>query len=147
MAEWTTAMVEDRLTDAASVMKRLPPVRVQGYFSAWPEIVQSFADKVGQQPKPMRLQPSPRAITQAEEAMLWLRWLETEDARLVWARAEGTAWKPICWQFGISRATADRRYQYGLAVIVWQLSGKRPPTKRSMSYLIERVRGRVNRPA
>ncbi len=72
--------------------------------------------------------------------MLWLRWLEVEDARLVWARAEGTAWKPICWQFGISRATANRRWQYGLAVITWQLNGKRVPRNRSMDFVVRSAR-------
>jgi hypothetical protein len=86
-----------------------------------------------------RPRPSPRQITEAEEAMLWLRWLEVEDARLVWAGAEGTAWKPICWQFGISRATANRRWQYGLAVIVWRLNGKQPPGKRSMEFVVAKA--------
>ncbi len=43
--------------------------------------------------------------------MLWLRWLEPDLGKLVWARASGTGWKPICWQFGISRATAHRRWR------------------------------------
>ena len=140
MGEWTTAQVQDRLELAAGVMRQMPGVMPQGFFNAWPEYFHSFADKVGQEPQMRRPRPSPRQITQAEEAMLWLRWLEADDAKLVWARAEGTAWKPICWQFGISRATADRRYQYGLAVIAWRLNGKRPPAKRSMSYVIGRAR-------
>ena len=85
-------------TEAAFVLKRLPEPRRQGYFSTWPAILHSFADKVGQEPQMRRPRPSPRQITQAEEAMLWLRWLEPEDGRLVWARADGMAWKPICWQ-------------------------------------------------
>ena len=106
MADWTTTQVQDRLELAAGVMRQMPGVRPQGFFNAWPEYFHTFADQVGQEPRMRRPRPSPREITQAEEAMLWLRWLEVEDARLVWARAEGTAWKPICWQFGISRATA-----------------------------------------
>jgi len=86
-----------------------------------------------------RPRSSPRQITQAEEAMLWLRWLEPEDGRLVWARADGMAWKPICWQFGISRATANRRWQYGLAVIVWRLNGKRVPTRRSKAFVVSKA--------
>ena len=68
--------------------------------------------------------------------MLWLRWLEPQEARLVWLRANGTQWKPICWELGISRATANRRWQYGIAVIVWRLNGKRLPGKRSMEFVI-----------
>jgi hypothetical protein len=36
--EWTAARVEARLCEAADVMRRLPPVRVQGYFNTWPAI-------------------------------------------------------------------------------------------------------------
>ena len=78
MAEWTRAQVEDRLESAADVMRALPGAKPQGYFSAWPEYLHTFADKVGQQPAMRRPQTSPRAITEAEEAMLWLRWLEPE---------------------------------------------------------------------
>ncbi len=140
MADWTTTQVQDRLELAAGVMRQMPGVRPQGFFNAWPEYFHSFADQVGQEPRMRRPRPSPRQITEAEEAMLWLRWLEVEDARLVWARAEGTAWKPICWQFGISRATANRRWQYGLAVITWQLNGKRVPRNRSMDFVVRSAR-------
>jgi hypothetical protein len=139
MADWTTTQVQDRLELAAGVMRQMPGVRPQGFFNAWPEYFHTFADQVGQEPRMRRPRPSPREITQAEEAMLWLRWLEVEDARLVWARAEGTAWKPICWQFGISRATANRRWQYGLAIIVWRLNGKRVPGKRSMGFVVAKA--------
>lgn len=139
MDEWTTAQVQDRLELAAGVMRQMPGVMPQGFFNAWPEYFHSFADQVDQEPTMRRPRPSPRTITEAEEAMLWLRWLEAEDARLVWARAEGMAWKPICWRFGISRATANRRWQYGLAVIVWRLNGKRVPAKRSRAFVVSKA--------
>ncbi|MBM3083582.1 helix-turn-helix domain-containing protein, partial [Chelatococcus daeguensis] len=60
-------MVEERLAEAASVLKRLPEPRRQGYFNLWPEILHSFADKVGHEPKPMRVIPSPAAISRMEE--------------------------------------------------------------------------------
>ena len=64
MDSWTVEMVEDRLVEAAAVMRRLPSVRVPGYFNTWPKMVVEFADRVGQQPEPMRLPPpSPAAIT------------------------------------------------------------------------------------
>ncbi len=134
--EWTAGRVEDRLELAADVFAQLPAVKPTGYFNAWPEYFHSFADKVGQEPQMRRPRPSPRQITEAEEAMLWLRWLEKDDARLVWLRANRTQWKPICWELGISRATANRRWQYGIAVIVWRLNGRRVPRKRSMEFVI-----------
>ncbi len=136
MGEWTTAQVQDRLELAAGVMQQMPGVMPQGFFNAWPEYLHSFADKVGQEPQMRRPRPRPRQITEAEEAMLWLRWLEKDDARLVWLRANGTPWKPICWELGISRATANRRWQYGIALIVWRLNGRRVPTRRSIDYIV-----------
>ena len=138
MDNWTIEMVEERLVEAAAVIRRLPSVRVPGYFNTWPKMVIEFADRVGQQPEPMRLPPpSPSAISRMEEALLWLRWLDAEDAKMVWARSDGTSWKAICWRFGISRATANRRWQYGLCLIAWRLNGRRVPAKRSRSFFVE----------
>jgi len=137
MGEWTTAQVQDRLELAAGVMRQMPDVMPQGFFNAWPEYFHSFADKVGQEPRMRKPRPGPRDITQAEEALLWLRWLEVDDARIVWLRANRTPWKPICWKLGISRATANRRWQYGVAVIVWRLNGKQVPQKRSIGFVVD----------
>ena len=128
--DWTRAMVADRLDLAADVMRSLPPVRPQGYVSAWPEYTYSFADHVEQEP---------RMITQADEAMLWLRWVDKDIGQILWARANRKAWKGISCQHGISRATANRRFEYGLAVIVWRLNGKAVPRKRSMAFVIQRT--------
>ena len=140
MAEWTMALVQDRLELAAEVFRALPNVKPQGYFSAWPEYFHSFTDQVGQEPRMRKPLPSPRMISEADAAMLWLRWVEKDIAQILWARANRKAWKGICWDHGISRAAANRRHEYGLAVIVWRLNGKTPPRKRSMQYVIQRAR-------
>jgi hypothetical protein len=132
MDNWTVETIEARLAEAAAVMHRLPAVRVPGYFNTWPSMVVEFADLVGQELEPMRLPPpSPTAITRMEEALGWLHWLKAEDVKLVWARSDRTPWKAICWRFGISRATAHRRWQYALSVIAWRLNGRRVPLRRS----------------
>jgi len=126
MTTWSPEQVEERLTEAADVLKRLPEERVQGYFNVWPEIVHDFADMVGQTPEPMRRPPpSAVAITRMEEALEWVSFLAIDDGKLVWARAERTPWKAICWRFGIARSTANRRWLYGLSVIALRLNGKR----------------------
>jgi Domain of unknown function (DUF6362) len=138
---WTVEQVEMRLDEAASVLRKLPAVRVPGYFNTWPTMVVEFADRVGREPEPMKLPPpSPAAITQLEQTLDWLHWLEAEDAKLVWARSEGRPWKHICFQFGIPRATANRRWQYALHLIAWRLNGRAVPTKRSRGFLLERAR-------
>src|SRR5207302_411815 len=85
MDKWTVEAVETRFEDAAQVVRRLPPVRVPGYFNTWPSMFVEFADLVGQEPQPMRLPPpSTAAITRMEATLSWLRWLEPDDVKLVW---------------------------------------------------------------
>lgn len=139
--QWTPALVAERLVEAAETMKRLPQVRVQGYYNSWPTILREFSDRVGEAPQRLRPPPpSPAAITRMEEALSWLRWLAADDARLVWMRAEGARWRAICQRFGIARATANRRLEYALCVIVWRLNERPLPRKWSRSFLIQRAR-------
>ena len=141
MADWTPACVEARLHEAADVMKRLPEVRVQGYYSLWPKMLAEFSDLVGQEPQRLkRPPPSPDAITRMEETLGWLRWLEAEDAKLAWARAERTPWKMICWRFGIAPATTPRRLPYVLRVITCRFTGRRAPGKRARRFVVERAK-------
>ncbi|OHC75206.1 MAG: hypothetical protein A3G18_09650 [Rhodospirillales bacterium RIFCSPLOWO2_12_FULL_58_28] len=141
MADWTPKRVEERLIEAADVLRHLPEAKVQGYFSIWPEIVYDFGDMIEQEPQPMRRPlPSAAAISRMDETLTWIHFLAPEDGRLVWARAENTPWKAICWRFGVGRATAHRRWQYGISLIVWRLNGRAVPAKRSREFLVERVR-------
>ena len=36
MTDWTRGMVQDRVVEAADLLKLLPPVRLSGRFSTWP---------------------------------------------------------------------------------------------------------------
>jgi hypothetical protein len=54
MTDWTPAMVEERLVEAAAVLRRLPMPRARGYFNVWPRMVVEFSDLAGQTPEPMR---------------------------------------------------------------------------------------------
>ena len=88
----------------------------------------------------MRVLPSPQAISRMEEAITWNRFLERDEAHLMWARAEGVRWKEICHRFGVSRATAHRRWEYALSLIVWRLNGRQAKPKRSRDFVIARAR-------
>ena len=100
-------------------------LRVAGYFGTWPEIQRTAKEIAEGMRRPMRLPPpSTAAISRMEEAITWNRFLERDDAHLMWARAEGAPWKELCYRFGISRPTAHRRWEYALSVIVWRLNGR-----------------------
>jgi hypothetical protein len=123
--KWTASLVEERLVEAADVLKRLPPVKARGYFNTWPQIVPDFGDLVGQEPPRLkRPYPSASAISCMEETLGWTIGLDPVDAKIVWLRAFGTRWKDVCWRVGLSRVTAHRHWIYGLCVIAWRLNNK-----------------------
>lgn len=131
---WTPSLIEERFVEAADVMKRLPGVRVPGYFNTWPKMVCEFADLVGREPRPLRRPPpAPDAISRMEETLEWLRWLEPTESKIVWMRASGERWKAVCWTVGLARPTAHQYWLYALCVIAWKLNGwraARPKAKR-----------------
>ena len=141
MNEWTPAKVEERLVEAADVLKRLPSVRVGGYFNTWPQIVVEFGDLVGQRPEPMRLPPpSAAAISRMEQTLGWIAWLDRVDAKIVWLRASGNRWKAVCWTVGLARAAAHEHWLYALCLIAWRLNGKDRSRQIGRRRLIARSR-------
>lgn len=131
--DWTPRMVEARLEEAADTLRRLPAVKVQGYFSTWPPIIRDFWEAFGRHAAEVRLGPAmPAAIDRMDETLLWLRWLEPDEVRLVWLRAEGVRWKLICARFGIGRTTAWYRWSGALAKIATRLNGSAEASNRSL---------------
>jgi hypothetical protein len=114
--------VEERLRSAARTLRRLPNVKVQGYFSTWPTIIREPLEILQMEPEPMRITPSMADITEMEEVLfVWLKWLEPEERRLVWLRAERVRWKLICGRFGVGRTKAWEMYRRALAAIAAKL--------------------------
>ena len=126
MAEkWTKERVEERLEEAAEIMKRLPAVKPQQIRSAWPPIIQEFWEAYGWNETHVRLgPPPPDAITRMDECMEWLRWLERDQMQLVWARAERIPWKVILNRLGVSRATAWRNWSLALSELAIRLNSR-----------------------
>jgi hypothetical protein len=139
MTEWTRDRVEERVREAAVVLAKLPGLPSQGYFSTWPDVLLSAREIARQEPKPMRVLPSPQAITRMEETITWNRFLEPQDAHLMWDRVAGVSWKGICYRFGISRPTAHRRYDYALSVIAWRLNGRQVHHRRGRRFVVARA--------
>lgn len=123
MAEqWTTKLVAERLEEAAATMRRLPPVRPQGYVTTWPPIIREFWEAYGYNAPEVRLgPPTPEAVERMDEALGWLRWLEADAVRLVWMRAERVPWKLIEVRFRCDRTTAWRKWTLAVARITTRL--------------------------
>ena len=99
MKNWTVTDVAERFEEAVYTLKRLPPVRVQGFKSAWPPVILSTMELLQADKLPMRLgPPSAGAISRMEETIQWITFLDdATDRRIVWLRAARVPWKPICW--------------------------------------------------
>jgi hypothetical protein len=122
---WTAQDVADRFREAAMTLRRLPPVKVQGHFNLWPAIRRCAEEMAQMEPRPMRITPSPAAISRLEETMDWVLWISEEERHLVWARAARVPWKRLCWQLGCDRTTAWRRWQRALWTIAARLNAAR----------------------
>lgn len=104
---WTVQMVEDALTEAAQTLKRLPMDRPRGFISSMPTPVRTLSESYGWDEVTVRLSPpSAAAIDRLDEALGWMAWLEDEQVRVVWARAGGVPWRPICQRLGCGRTKA-----------------------------------------
>ena len=111
-----------RFKEAVSTMRRLPPVRVQGYFNAWPDIVYSEIEIMRMDKKSKTWPATPDAISRMQETVLWLNLLETVVQRkIVWMRASHTPWQVICKTFGFSRTTANKKYKNAICKITQKL--------------------------
>ena len=123
MTKWVIDEIAVRFDEAAETGRRLPPVRVQGYFNVWPAFARNewegFVDK-NHVYKP--LPPTPQAIDRMLETMDWVQWLEVEQRHLVWMRAKHYEWHKIAKRFGCCTKTAQRRWQRALQIVVDHLN-------------------------
>ena len=123
---WTIEGVAARFEEAASTGRRLPPVRVQGYFNCWPAFVrkewESFsADEKVYRPFP----PTPDAIDRMLETMRWVQWLEVEQRHVVWMRARRYGWRDIAMRTACCTRTAQRHWQQAIQSVADRLNEAR----------------------
>jgi len=120
---WTAEDVAHRFEEAASTARRLPPVRVQGYFTLWPAVVRSEWERMSADERPkMHFQPSPAEVDAMLEVMRWVQWLELDQRHLVWMRAKRYGWREISIRFACCTKTAQRHWQVALQSVAQRLS-------------------------
>ena len=118
VAQLTEKQIIVRFEEAALTMEKLSVEGARGYHSLWPEILHSRIEKLLMDSKPLKLVALPHQITQMEEAIDWLKFLDTSQARkLIWMRAERIPWLEICIWLGVSKTVAHRRWKRALSRI------------------------------
>jgi hypothetical protein len=114
--DWSREAVAKRLEEAADVLSRLPEEKACGIYALWPKLMGAPCASVSP------AAPAPEAIDRLDEVLRWLCWLEPEERRLVWLRAEGLPWKRITHRLGIGRTTAWQRWTVSLHKIATRLN-------------------------
>lgn len=128
MTEWCTDTVAARLEEAANTGRRLPTVRVQGYYSVWPVFVRQEWETLAEDEKVYHASPpSPKDIDRMLEVMRWVQWLEVDQRHLLWMRAKHYGWREIGSRFACCTKTAQRRWQKALQTLADQLNGHDKP--------------------
>ena len=139
MTDWTPARVEERLRKAIALKARLlqpdqVPSPGEHALLMSPPGGEGIGTTGGIGPD----YSGDDVVRTATDALSWLRWLNAADAEIVVARLEGARWKMICWRYGISRPTADRRWRYALALIAWRLNGPTSSSTPSLRSVLKR---------
>jgi len=133
ISEWTPTRVEERLRKAVALKARPSGEAPIGEVS---DEASPLGRRTGGAAVRRRVIDDDEVVAHAAEALSWLRWVDPDNAGIVLARLQGAPWKAICWRFGISRPTADRRWRYALSLIAWRLNGhavsSSTPSLRSM---------------
>ena len=107
---WTAQAVAKRFEEAIATLKKLPPVKVRGYFNLWPDVGYHPNELLFQEPVRLKLRANPDAISRLDETLTWLQWVTVEERKLLWQRAAKVRWKTICWELGCDRSTAWRKW-------------------------------------
>ena len=134
--KWTAKTVFSRLEEAVLTLRalRVAGLKPAGYTSSWPDIVFDMNDvQECDYVRVPRLSPTPEAITRMDEALLWLRWLKPEQAKVVWLYAEDVPRKILCARVGMSPSKAGRVREIALSVIASMLNADRQVQQTAVS--------------
>lgn len=128
-------MIEDRMEEAALTLRRLPHPPgsgPKGYGGSWPEYVRDARHAYGYDEARIKIIPSAAEIQRMDECIDWLRWLDPDDAKIVWLRAEGKRWRQVCIHAGCVRQTAWRRWAAALLTVAKHMTAnEKSKTKRA----------------
>ncbi len=122
-SKWTDEMVEFRFEEAVATLKKLPDVKVQGYFNLWPQMKYSPNEVLQQEVIGRKLRATPPEISRLDQVIEWSSWLNERERKIIWKRAMNIRWKIIQYEFGCDKSTVWRYYKLALAKISSRLNG------------------------
>jgi hypothetical protein len=130
--QWCADNVTARFQAAVVTGRRLPPVRVQGFFNMWPPMVRQGWERFADDDRVIYFPPSPADVDLMLQVMGWVQWLDVENRHLVWMRADNYEWNEIGRRFGCCRTTAWRRWKLAIDLVVLRLNEPHSPSSKQM---------------
>lgn len=107
----TAQEVTARFKEAVLTIRKLPPVKVRGYFTVWPDIIYSQRE-ISKMDVKSKESATPEEVSRMEEACGWIEFLDNiDDKKLVWMRAGNIPWRIICDKFGLCRSAVFKRWK------------------------------------
>ena len=120
---WTEEMVISAFEEAIRTLKKLPSAKLRDYFTSWPEVIYTPIEIIRMDQKPLKLTASAESVSRLEKTCAWINFIESvDDRKIIWLRASKAPWQLICNQFGISRATANRKWKNAILTITHKLA-------------------------
>ena len=123
---WTPFDVAARLADCMKVLaaRRNTEMRwLRGEGGTMPDVVLPRWEVARGMPNRMRdALPEPSRVSDADEAVGWLLWIENPRRTVVMARSAGAKWRVICDRVEISPPTAHKYFREGLEAIAARLN-------------------------
>lgn len=122
--QWNERNVKACLEDAATIHRRLPEVKVQGYYNLWPDTLKDEWERLYDTAngKSRLGPPMPPEVTYHESIMQWLLWLDPYHQKVVWMRANRLPWKILTATLGHGRTKLIGDWKQSLSIIVGHLN-------------------------
>lgn len=121
---WTKQEVEARFEEAAETLYRLPNAYPQSMLTSWPPVIRDFYERLMEEKEMIYGPPTAKAIDQMDEVLEWFQYLDLQESRIIWLRANRVKWRLIAPRFKITRQTAWRYWVYALEKIAYKLNQK-----------------------
>jgi hypothetical protein len=119
---WTEAEVIKAFEEAIRTLKKLPSERLRDYFTIWPQVIYTPIEIIRMDQTPRKWSATPESISRMEKVFSWIHLLDSvEERKIILLRAKRTSWRLICYEFGISRATANRKWKNAILGITLKL--------------------------
>ena len=125
---WNEKIVMGYLMQAANIHRRMPEVRMPGYYSLWSDTMKDKWARLYDtlNGKSTLGSPMPPEVDFQDEVMAWLRLLNRRQQQIVWMRANGVPWKILIDEFGRSKPTLWRELSQCLRQIIVILNRRDP---------------------